>query len=317
MAKTIKFNLILDDKPVRTIEDLRENFSIEDMLELYNNGLLQRWLDVRGYSEILDQVKSINVNPIYELIKIFDIECNDGKIKEGVAILEYKNHRKQQFDEYNKLNFKTQAVIDDYHSGYRALIDDIIQNANDMARIKADIKEIGENYIGLFILNFYDLFFELIVKAPLSIFAILMNDKLRTYFITELNEDIDYNYVECFEYDKCYDESLDNFIVVKEDPTKQVYTSIMDYIEKKAMLKKKLGKELKVFSGDTEAYWKDIEPKGKKVMIISMEYGNYIRNAGKFGEELSSEDINGKFVILDGIDYKSNNNYQEILYMEV
>lgn len=50
MAKTIKFNLILDDKPVRTIEDLRENFSIEDILELYNNGLLQSWLEVRGYS---------------------------------------------------------------------------------------------------------------------------------------------------------------------------------------------------------------------------------------------------------------------------
>ena len=39
MAKTIKFNLICDDKPVRTIEDLQNNFSIEDVLEYYNNKL--------------------------------------------------------------------------------------------------------------------------------------------------------------------------------------------------------------------------------------------------------------------------------------
>lgn len=294
MAKTIKFNLILDNKPVRTIEDLRENFSIEDMLELYNNGLLQRWLDVRGYLEILDQVKSINVNgnvnPIYELIKIFDIECNDEKIKEGVAILEYKNERKEQFDEYNKLNFKTQTVIDDYHSGYRALIDDIIQNANDMARIKADIKEMEKNYMELFKFNYEDLHNFLIDNIPLAIFAIIMNDKMREYFI-------------------------DNGDSNKK--TRCIHSKINKFVDNKELLKEKLGEQLKVFKGNTEAYWKDIEPKDKKLLIVSMQDGNYIRNAGKFGEELSSEDVNGKFVILDGIDYKGNNALHQLLYMEV
>ena len=49
MAKTIKFNLICDGNPVRTIEDLQNNFSIEDVLAYYNNKLLHRWLKVRGY----------------------------------------------------------------------------------------------------------------------------------------------------------------------------------------------------------------------------------------------------------------------------
>ena len=31
--KTIKFNLILDDKPIRNIEQLQENFSVEDILK--------------------------------------------------------------------------------------------------------------------------------------------------------------------------------------------------------------------------------------------------------------------------------------------
>ena len=132
MAKTIKFNLILDDKPVRTIEDLRENFSIEDILESYNNGLLQRWLEVRGYSELLEKVNSIkvdsNIEQIQQLINIFDVECDDAKIKEGIAILDYIIERKRLLEEYNKSNYKAKSVIDDYHSGYDSIINDIIEN---------------------------------------------------------------------------------------------------------------------------------------------------------------------------------------------
>ena len=57
MAKTIKFNLICDNTPVRTIEDLQNNFSIEDVLDYYRNGLLCRWLKVRGYEEELKKVE--------------------------------------------------------------------------------------------------------------------------------------------------------------------------------------------------------------------------------------------------------------------
>lgn len=46
MAKTIKFNLICDNKPIRTIDDLQNNFLIEDVMEYYDNGLLDRWLEV-------------------------------------------------------------------------------------------------------------------------------------------------------------------------------------------------------------------------------------------------------------------------------
>lgn len=77
MAKTIKFNLICDEKPIRTIEDLQNNFSIEDVLEYYNNKLLHRWLSVRGYAAELEKVSAITsqepMEIIKELIRIFDI----------------------------------------------------------------------------------------------------------------------------------------------------------------------------------------------------------------------------------------------------
>ena len=39
MAKTIKFNLICDNKPIRTIEDLQNNYSVQ-RINLANSGIL-------------------------------------------------------------------------------------------------------------------------------------------------------------------------------------------------------------------------------------------------------------------------------------
>ena len=52
-------------------------------------------------------------------------------------------------------------------------------------------------------------------------------------------------------------------------------------------------------------------------MIISMELGDFVRSAGVQGGDLNSTDIENKFVILDGIDYKSNNSNHQLCYMEV
>lgn len=294
MAKTIKFNLILDGNPVRTIEDLRENFSIEDILEVYNNNLLHRWLQVRGYLEILEKVNSIksenNIEQIKELIKIFNVEIDDEKVEEYIGILNYTIERELLLERYEELNYKTKEIIDNYHEGYNSIINDILQNKDNMPRIKANIKEIEKSYIEIFKLNYRDLYNTLVSNAPLAVFAILMNEKMREYYISGENSNAN---------------------------TDLIYKKIKEFVYNEDILKEKLGNELKIFKGNTEAYWKDIEPHNKKFMIISMESGNYVRNAGVFGEEISSLDVNNKFLILDGIDYKSNNSYHELLYMEV
>lgn len=61
MAKTIKFNLICDGYPVRTLDELREHFSIEDVLTYHRSGMLQRWLEVRGFTKALDAVREVPV----------------------------------------------------------------------------------------------------------------------------------------------------------------------------------------------------------------------------------------------------------------
>lgn len=150
MAKTIKFNLICDEKPIRTIEDLQNNFSIEDVLEYYNNGLLQRWLEVRGYNEYLEKVNAIESKGMLDIIKkmieIFEIESDKNEVEEKIYMLQFLEDRKSNLKKYEDQNCKRKNVIEDYEKGYVDLVKDMLDNPKDISRLKADINEMINNY---------------------------------------------------------------------------------------------------------------------------------------------------------------------------
>ena len=150
-------------------------------------------------------------------------------------------------------------------------------------------------------MNHRNLFYVLIEKSVLAVMCLLMNEKSRKYYLP----------------------------VEKANEDGTVVLDISKNIDKKAMFERiclmvrrsdfaaMLEGNLVSFSGITDGYWKDLEPKGKQYMIIAMGEGDYVRSAGCSGGDLSSADILNKFVILDGIDYKSNSNTRKLLYMEV
>ena len=150
MAKTIKFNLSCDNTPVRTIEDLQNNFSIEDVLDYYRNGLLCRWLKVRGYEKELKKVEEIrsedSMGIIKELIRIFEIPCDPAEVEKSIYILKYKVESESENEQYKQESYKVEGIIEDYRQGYRSLLNTIFENQNDAAQIKAAIQEIVEKY---------------------------------------------------------------------------------------------------------------------------------------------------------------------------
>jgi len=81
------------------------------------------------------------------------------------------------------------------------------------------------------------------------------------------------------------------------------------------LVKEKTG--LIEFKGATDAYWKDLETSDTKVMILSIPANTFVRSANDLKQELSAEDVNGNFLILDGLAYKSNINTKSIVYMKV
>ena len=98
MAK-IKFNLNFGGEQIRTLDDLRDNFSIEDVLDVYNNGLLVKWLDVHNHKHELEQVNAIHATDargiLTELIKIFGISDDPAEIEESLSVLDYLEERKK------------------------------------------------------------------------------------------------------------------------------------------------------------------------------------------------------------------------------
>lgn len=305
MAKTIKFNLICDNKPIRTIEDLQNNFSIEDVLAYYNNQLLHRWLDVRDYKEELEKVSAITADKpieiVKELIKIFGVISDDKKIEEGVYIFEYLEERKELCSIYEKENYKTKSIIEDYETGYRQLVDGIQQNPHDAAIIKANISEIVSNYAWILKLNHRDLFYVLKSKSSLAIMCLLMNEHSRKYYLPVETKKEDGTVI--------YD--------TESDKDKEAVFQCICSMIKTPGFNAELGEYLVTFSGVTDGYWKDLEPKGKHYMIINMGGGDFVRSAGLTGGDLSSTDTENKFVIVDGIDYKSNSSLRQLQYMEV
>lgn len=305
MAKTVKFNLICDNCPIRTIEDLQNNFSIEDVLVYYNNKLLHRWLEVRGYRAELEKVNAITTEKPIEIIKalieIFKVVSDNKKIEEGVYMLEYLDKRKELCSTYEKENYKTRSIIEDYETGYRQLVQGILDNPTDVAKIKANITEMVSNYAWVLELNHRELFYALEEKSVLAIMCMLMNEKFRKYYlpieVTNENEEI------VLDIDSDYDKA-------------EMFQCICAMITR-TDFRTELGENLLMFAGITDGYWKDLEPKGKKYMIISMGMGDFVRASGVSGGDLSSVDVTNNFVIVDGIDYKSNSSSRKLLYMEV
>lgn len=313
MAKTIKFNLMLDGKPVRTIEELQENFCIDDILEFYQKELLQKWLKVRGFDEYLKKVEAISEkkSAIIELIKIFEIEKSEKEIKEAVYSLEFWQERKTELEKWNKKDQKIKEIIADYHDGYYALNAKIRENKEDMPFMKSAAKEIFDKYYEIFKIDFKYFFNDFKETSPLIVYAILMNKDLREKFLleSELNTYLTQSY------------TLKNLNMAKNLLYSKFETyskkDVPEYNENNSIddVQKKI--KLHTFFGVTDGYWKDLEVEKTKIMVLSIPAGTFVRSANKPKEELSATDVNGNFLILDGLLYKSNNSQSPIVYMEV
>lgn len=308
MAKTIKFNLICDGKPVRTLEDLKNNFSIEDVLGFYHNQLLQRWLLVRGYESELIKVEGIQETDTLEIVKalvsIFEINIDPISIELNTYILKYKQEKEILLDEYKNAEYKVNLILDDYFAGYNQLVLWIVDNKDNIAVVKAAINEINNKYSEIYEVDYRNIFYTFLKHAPLAIFVMLTHERMRRkYLYSALYDD--------------FDQNIGGNIVTMSDDAATMYYEIVELCNNEKLLASELGNNLRVYSGVTEGYWKDVETNDKKYIILSMQDGNFVRSTGVAGGDLRKSDTNGKFVILDGIDYKSNNAYHKLLYMEV
>lgn len=306
MAKTIKFNLICDGQPVRTIEDLQENFSVEDMLGYFESGLLLRWLKVRDYKDEYKEVSKISTKDDLEiakkLIKIFNVETDEKEIAKDVYMLQFLKERSQKISKYDSNRLEIDEVVKNYTKKYADLVKEIMDNSDDISRIKANITEIVNNYKLVLQLNYRELFWKMADRDYLLvIMCFLMNSVTRKYYLDagqpENNEE--------------------NMDTTSKKDKEEIYKKICSYFKSSNDIMKALGDNVSVFDGKTDEYWQDLEVKGKKYMILGIGIRDKVRAAGNHNGDLSYDDVNNKFPIVDGIDYMSNSITSKLMYMEV
>lgn len=108
----IKFNMMFncDQIQIRMLENLRNNFFVEDVLRSFDDGILERWLDARYYTHELKAVKELKASGITNaceilegLIHIFGSDMKTDEIDSELSVYDYLEER-QKFWEYVKDN---------------------------------------------------------------------------------------------------------------------------------------------------------------------------------------------------------------------
>ena len=95
----MKFQMNIDEKPIRTIEELQENFNIDEILDLYEDGTFEKWLSSRNHIKELEKLREIKSKEekeiILKLIEIFEIDKDEETLKKALL---YRNYRKEKKD---------------------------------------------------------------------------------------------------------------------------------------------------------------------------------------------------------------------------
>jgi hypothetical protein len=320
MAKAIKFNLILDDKPVRSLDDLRDNFNIEDLLGAYRNGSLKRWLESReAAKEIaeLEKVSGDDINAAMELCRIFYPECTKQQIETAVYPFEFREKEAEKLRQFKNLKEEKAAVIKAYHGGYEKLLDELEKKGEEYPFVKAAVQEIFENYLDLFNMNVSAFYTRYIFDFPLVILGLLANANIRPLVFSSNNlssrkdhvfaDDMENVFLDITMPQRAMTSFLERYrasipqphlhqctsqddfntlceklknLAVLQGNSSGAKISVLEGASSEATQKIKavdkltipftyIGRDplhypvhVKSFAGQTESYWKDVEPKG-------------------------------------------------------
>lgn len=290
MAKTIKFSLKCDGQPVRTIDDLQENFNIEDVLAYYRNDLLAKWLKVRGYEDELKQISLITATDDVEIIKelagIFEVYVDEKEIAEVLSELRAYEEKKQQKEQALAEEKEShQAVSKDGNVPYwfEVLIDDMIRYHDEAGLIETKVVQLiskikDDNDFDSAEL-YSQAFWKLKDKSPLAIMRLLMHNEPRSYYLPYA------------------DENLQN----KKEKVK-IYQAICSMIKEKSF-EEKIGENLRCYSGIADGKLKLFQSI-KRHMIISVSNDIFLYERMDSYKSLSKSDIKNKFLIFDGFHYR-------------
>ncbi|RME01336.1 MAG: hypothetical protein D6812_08265 [Deltaproteobacteria bacterium] len=189
MSRPIRFNLLLDGRPVRDLDGLRANFNLSDLLAHHQSGLLQRWLEVRGYPDLARQVAEIRATTDLEvmirLAAIFEVEADLDELRETLHLLRFDEERRKSLASLAEGEEMAAKIIAEYHGGYERLKSAMLANRHDFLFLKRGVADLAARYGALLALERHDFFDHFLSKVPLVVFLLLATPSLRPILLDD------------------------------------------------------------------------------------------------------------------------------------
>jgi formylmethanofuran dehydrogenase subunit C len=119
MVKKIKFPLeVANGVQARTIEELKDNFDIDKVLEYFIEGKLQTWLEDRYYEEEAEKISTFSISQSdlkTQLADVFGVTYDAEEIVdvEAIEIRNQKLKKLKQFTEDEEILRSVDSVAFD------------------------------------------------------------------------------------------------------------------------------------------------------------------------------------------------------------
>lgn len=71
---SVKYRIYLKGKEIQSIQDIRDNFQIYELMDLMNSGRLRQWLEINGYKDYSDKLSIwTNTDKTKKKRKLYDV----------------------------------------------------------------------------------------------------------------------------------------------------------------------------------------------------------------------------------------------------
>ena len=267
MAKIPKFNLTMDGELVRSIEELQNNFSVDDILNHFESKRLHKWLKSRGFTDYLTKVEAIDYDDKTAIIKplmdIFEIDYSDEDLSDILDQLKYvpttANHTAlvpvttAQADS-NKFpvaplskEVSGSANLDYESQKYNELVNEIINDPENLELIKKNIDLLASKYYAFYSRDALYLFYKLSKHSHLALFAILDNpNAIKPYLPFFGKEDYSSSsYMNRIEYPRGDNFNIDGDIAELDIPDH--FTTLFEEIAEDVFCKDNIAENYKLF----------------------------------------------------------------------
>ncbi|RAZ52138.1 hypothetical protein [Campylobacter hyointestinalis] len=258
------------------------------------------------------------------------MDFDKNALKITLNDINYKEYKENLLKTNENLDKNAKSFLREYHDKFRDIIWDIIKNSENVEKIKSNLKIIEKDYFDLFLLQFQTLVSVFKTDAPLALIFGLGTEKIRKMLLAYINidevndENRDLNLKDIISEQSSSEdkEYLKNINIDTIDYIRFGYfEAICDLVYKKLDFNAQdFPDVIKVFKGSTDGLWRDLVARNKKVLVLKI-YGSAkaskIPNDGETNEALGKEEINGKFLILNGLNFQSSNDNAYIVYVEL